>query len=98
MGVVVDQAHPAAYVVEGEPPQVGPAELHLAADRVDEADEGGGEGGLPGPGGAGDPEVLAGPQDEVVERQRRPVGPPQLGAVHHDAVAVGQGQRERRGR
>ena len=47
---------------------------------------------FPDPEGPVIAEVLARTQGEVVERQRRTVGPPQLGTVHHDAVAVGQGQ------
>jgi hypothetical protein len=36
VGVVVHEPHPAAYVVEREPAQVGPAQRDLASDRVDE--------------------------------------------------------------
>ena len=47
---------------------------------------------FPDPEGPVIPRCSPGSQDEVVERQCRTVGPPQLGTVHHDAVAVGQGQ------
>jgi hypothetical protein len=66
--VVVDEAHRAAYVVQRQPPQVRAAEQGAPRHGVDEAYERRGQGGLARARGAGDAEVLARSEVEVLQR------------------------------